>query len=439
MPKWVGRCSSCGAWNSLEEIETTLDNNVVELSSEVKKSKLVCDISHEKSQRISTGIVEFDRVLGGGVVPGSLTLVGGDPGVGKSTLLSNVYVELEKRSLIGPLLYISGEESATQVAARFERLSPKGKNFWILQENELEKIFKDIDRLQPKVIILDSIQTTLTKGSLGSAGSTSQIKEVTYELMNKVKANGISCFVIGHITKDGHIAGPKILEHMVDTVLYFEGEQLSDYRVLRAVKNRFGRAQEVGLFLMTELGLKSVNHPLQCFLARTQSETSGRCLSTLVEGTRVLLIEIEALVLENKYGQGRRVAQGLDATRLSLLLAVMEKHMGIPFGMNDVFLNIVGGIKVSDRGCDLSIVTALWSSMYQKKINDRWMFIGEVGLNAQIRACRQIEYRLREIERTGVEKVFLDKATANKLRDKTSLTLIGLDSLQALKKKLLDC
>lgn len=433
MAKWMGCCPSCGSWNSLEDVEKTAENNLLEFQNEKSLASLVTEISHETNQRIKTGLSEFDRVLGGGIVPGSLTLVGGDPGVGKSTLLTNVLAELEKKSLLGPLLYISGEESKSQVAARFRRLVPKGRKFWIMHENELEKMFREIDTLRPKMIVLDSIQTTSTKSCSGGAGSASQIKEVTYELMNKLKAQNISCFVIGHITKDGQIAGPKLLEHMVDTVLYFEGQRDSDYRVLRAVKNRFGCAQEVGLFEMKESGLESVHNPMEYFLGGAEHECSGRSLSTLIEGTRTLLIEVQALVLENKFGQGRRVAQGLDSTRLSLLLAVMEKHMNIPLSMNDVFINIVGGLKVHDRGSDLSVIAALCSSIYQVKMNPKWMFMGEVGLNGEVRACPQVEKRLREVQRSGVDKVFLDQKTADKLKDKTRLKLIGLSALGDLK------
>lgn len=433
----MGCCPSCGSWNSLQNIAKVEEkDNLLAFEKEKNFSTLISDISHETNQRIKTGLLEFDRVLGGGIVPGSLTLVGGDPGVGKSTLLTHVLAELEKKSLLGPLLYISGEESKAQVAARFRRLVPEGKKFWIMHENELEKVFREIDRLRPKMIVLDSIQTTSTKSCSGSAGSASQIKEVTYELMNKLKAQNISCFVVGHITKDGQIAGPKLLEHMVDTVLYFEGERDSELRVLRAVKNRFGCAREVGLFEMKDSGLESVKNALGCFWVGHDQECSGRSVTTFVEGTRVLLAEVQALVSENKFAQGRRVTQGLDSARLSLLLAVMEKHLNISLGLNDVFVNIVQGLKIQDRGCDLSVIAALLSSVEQIKLSPKWVFMGEIGLNAEVRACHQVEKRLHELERSGIEQVFLDKKSADKLKRQTKLKLIGLQALSDLSAKL---
>lgn len=428
----MGRCSSCGAWNSLENIQALEKMNILEFHETKNRALKIEQVKSETSQRIITGVSEFDRVMGGGIVPGSLTLVGGDPGVGKSTLLTNVLGELSKRSAIGAMLYISGEESASQVAQRVRRLNVENKNVWILHENELENIFQQMDLIAPKIVVLDSIQTTVSKSCTGGAGSASQIKEVTHELMSYVKSKQISCFVIGHVTKDGAIAGPKLLEHMVDTVIYFEGEKMGDYRFLRAVKNRFGQVQEVGLFEMGAKGLVSVTNPQNCFTSGEQMSSCGRCHSSLIEGSRVLFIEVQALTLECKNGMGRRVTQGLDSSRLSLLLAVMEKYMHTPFSLSDIYVNLVGGVKVSDRCTDLAIVAALWSSWKEKNTDPQTLFLGEVGLTGEVRAAVNSEQRIREAQRLGYKKIVTAASVLNNQHNDWEIKIIEIDRVEEL-------
>ncbi len=428
--KWMGKCPECGSWNTFTE-ETSVAAK--DLNRAHKRTafgnetpKLINEIVIEKQFRVVTGMAEFDRVVGGGVVPGSLVLIGGEPGIGKSTLLTSVMGKLSQRYEEHVVLYVSGEESVNQVAERSKRLGVNSENFYIYNETNWQKILDQINKLRPRFLVIDSIQTTSSSEIESAPGSVSQIREVTYELMNHVKANGITCFVIGHITKEGSIAGPKILEHMVDTVIYFEGDQYGHYRLLRAMKNRFGNTNEVGIFEMKERGLDEVKNPSQYFLDDQLDGSFGRSLTCIIEGSRSLFVEIQALVVENKFGNGRRTTQGLDNNRLAMMVAVIEKYFGLPLGFNDIYLNVVGGMKLVTRESDLSIIASLLSSYRSRPIDPSTVFIGEVGLTGEVRSIPQMEVRIKEMAQLNYKRVITSEKTAKELRGKFKIEIIGI-------------
>jgi DNA repair protein RadA/Sms len=428
--KWMGKCPECGSWNSFTE-ETTiaakdLNRAHKRTAQGTEVPKLVNEIVLEKQFRVSTGMGEFDRVVGGGVVPGSLILIGGEPGIGKSTLLTSVMGKLSQINNDSVTLYVSGEESVNQVAERAKRVGVNTNNFYIYNETNWQKILDQINKLKPKFLVVDSIQTTTSSEIDSAPGTVSQIREVTYELMNHVKANGITCFVIGHITKEGSIAGPKILEHMVDTVIYFEGDQFGHYRILRAMKNRFGNTNEVGIFEMRESGLNEVKNPSQYFLDDQLKDSFGRSLTCIIEGSRSLFVEIQALVVDNKFGNGRRTTQGVDNNRLSMMVAVIEKYFGLPLGFNDIYLNVVGGMKLSTRESDLSIIASLLSSYRGKPIDSSTIFVGEVGLTGEVRSIPQMEIRVKEMAQLNYKKVITSEKTARELKGKFDIEIVGL-------------
>jgi DNA repair protein RadA/Sms len=428
--KWMGKCPECGSWNSFTE-ETTvaakdLNRAHKRTAQGTEVPKLVNDIVLEKQFRVSTGMSEFDRVVGGGVVPGSLILIGGEPGIGKSTLLTSVMGKLSQINNDSVTLYVSGEESVNQVAERAKRVGVNTNNFYIYNETNWQKILEQINKLKPKFLVVDSIQTTTSSEIDSAPGTVSQIREVTYELMSHVKANGITCFVIGHITKEGSIAGPKILEHMVDTVIYFEGDQFGHYRILRAMKNRFGNTNEVGIFEMRENGLNEVKNPSQYFLDDQLKDSFGRSLTCIIEGSRSLFVEIQALVVDNKFGNGRRTTQGVDNNRLSMMVAVIEKYFGLPLGFNDIYLNVVGGMKLTTRESDLSIIASLLSSYRGKPIDSSTIFVGEVGLTGEVRSIPQMEIRIKEMAQLNYKRVVTSEKTARELKGKFDIELMGL-------------
>jgi DNA repair protein RadA/Sms len=436
--KWMGKCPECGEWNSFTE-ETTINSK--DLNRAHKRSalsievpRLIKDIDVEKQPRIKTSINEFDRVVGGGVVPGSLILIGGEPGIGKSTLLTKVMGTLSQNFKNETVLYVSGEESVNQVADRAKRLGVHAESFYIYNETNWQKVLEQINKLKPKFLVVDSIQTTTSSEIDSAPGTVSQIREVTYELMNHVKANGITCFVIGHITKEGSIAGPKILEHMVDTVIYFEGDQFGQYRILRAMKNRFGNTNEVGIFEMKEHGLQEVANPSQFFLDDQLEGAFGRTLTCIVEGSRSLFVEIQALVVENKFGNGRRTTQGLDNNRLAMMVAVVEKYFGLPLGFNDIYLNIVGGIKLQNRESDLSIIASLLSSYRMKPIDSNTVFVGEVGLTGEVRSVPMMEMRVKEMAQLNYKRVITSERTARELKGKYNIEVVGIRQARDLEK-----
>lgn len=427
--KWIGKCPECGEWNSFVEGVSTLGRRV-EVSNEqnLKSSSAItldeiemCEIPRKK-----TLIGEFDRVLGGGIVYGSLILIGGEPGIGKSTLLLEVFGKLCNNFPNEKFLYVSGEESSPQIATRAKRLGINFENLYILHQSSLKLIEQQIEKLKPSFLVLDSIQTTYSDEVGTSAGTVSQIREVTYKLMELSKQNGISTFVIGHITKEGSIAGPKILEHMVDTVIYFEGDQLGNYRLLRTIKNRFGNTNEVGLFEMREEGLFEVTNPSQFFLIDHMEGNPGRSLSCIMEGTRSLFVEIQALAVENKYGTGRRTTQGLDTNRVATIIAIIEKYLSLPIGYNDIYVNVAGGLKINSRDVDLSILASLVSSYKNIAIDSKTVFIGELGLGGEVRPVPNLQSRIKEMAQLNYKRVITSEKNANELRGKHNIEIIGI-------------
>lgn len=436
--KWMGKCPECGEWNTFqEEVEIApKDLNRAHKRSALgtETPKLIKEIEITKEHRIKTGMNEFDRVVGGGVVPGSLILIGGEPGIGKSTLLTKIMALLSQANATENVLYVSGEESVSQVADRAKRLEVNTNSFYIYNETNWQKVLEQIHKLKPKFLVIDSIQTTTSSEIDSAPGTASQIREVTYELMNNVKSSGITCFVIGHITKEGSIAGPKILEHMVDTVIYFEGDQFGQYRILRAIKNRFGNTNEVGIFEMKENGLQEVKNPSQFFLDEELEGAFGRSLTCILEGSRSLFVEIQALVVENKFGNGRRTTQGVDNNRLAMMVAVIEKYFGIPLGFNDIYLNVVGGMKLSSRESDLSIIASLISSYHLKPIDPNTVFVGEVGLTGEVRSVPMMEARIKEMAQLNYKRVITSEKTSKELKDKFKIDLVGIRSAKEIEK-----
>jgi DNA repair protein RadA/Sms len=437
-PKWLGKCPDCQQWNSFSEEETFKPSKIAPRSVNGRESrpKTISEIEDQSFQRYVTGLTEFDRVMGGGVTLGSLTLIGGEPGIGKSTLLMEVCGKLVDKYSNEKILYVSGEESESQVAQRSKRLGVHNSNFYIFNETNWQKIHDQIRELRPKFFVLDSIQTTHSSQVDSAAGTLTQIREVTYELMNYAKAHDLTCFIIGHVTKEGQIAGPKILEHMVDTVIYFEGDQLGQYRMLRVMKNRFGNTNEVGIFEMQEKGLLEIKNPSQYFLEQSLPGSFGRSLTCILEGTRSLFVEIQALVVENKFAVGRRTTQGLDSNRVALLVAVIDKYLGIPLSYNDIYVNVVGGMKLTTRENDLSVVASLLSSYYAIPIPNDIIFLGEVGLNGEVRSVPMMDMRLKEIVQMNYRRVITGQRAANDLRDKFKLEIVGITSASELKKLL---
>jgi DNA repair protein RadA/Sms len=399
-PKWLGRCPECGAWNTLVE-ERPAPEAIVAAAVERRYTlaatagpQLYADIDTVVAERISSGIGEFDRVLGGGVVPGSLVLIGGEPGIGKSTLLLQAAAHFAKT--IGTVLYSSGEESEHQIKSRGERLGVERAPLYILAETCLERILEEIARLRPALVIVDSIQTVFSLKFQSPPGSIGQIRESATQLLFAAKGQNIPTFLVGHVTKDGSLAGPKALEHIVDTVLYFEGEKHHSHRVVRAVKNRFGAVSELGVFEMTATGLRAVPNPSQLFLAERAANAPGSAVLCCIEGSRPLLVEVQALVSTSTYGNARRMASGLDQNRLSLLLAVLERRAGVNLAAEDVFVNVAGGMAVDEPAADLAVVAAVASSIRNRQIRSDTAIFGEVGLAGEIRGVSQAALRVRE-------------------------------------------
>ncbi len=410
--KWVGRCPSCGKWNTfIEEVlhkEKELRENGWQEYNEVKRTIRTIalgDIVSNEQERILSEDAELNRVLGGGVVPGSIVLVAGEPGIGKSTLfLQNA---LRMQSL--RTLYISGEESEQQIKMRADRLQLNHKSFYLLTETNTQVIFQEIKKLKPQLVIVDSIQTMYSPIIDSSPGSISQIRESAGEYQRFAKETNTPVFLIGHITKDGTIAGPKILEHMVDTVLQFEGDRHYAYRILRTLKNRFGSTSELGIYEMTGEGMRGVANPSEILITQKEDHLSGIAIAATIEGLRPMLIEVQALVTQSVYGTPQRTVSGFDLRRLQLLLAVLEKRGGFHFGLKDVFLNLAGGLKVEDPSIDLAVLTALLSSFEDAPVSSKLCFAGEVGLSGEIRAVNRIEQRIAEAEKLGFEKIIVSK------------------------------
>ena len=405
--KWLGKCPSCGGWDSFIELsreQIEVVKQVAKLSSEPSKATPITQIEQDNVTRFSTNNEEFDLVLGGGVVPGSLTLIGGSPGVGKSTLLLKIAGNLAKSGK--KVLYVSGEESGGQIKMRANRLGANEDDLFLLSEISLEAINDELLRQDYEVAIIDSIQTIYSDKLTSAPGSVSQVREITFELMRKAKENEIAMFIIGHITKDGSIAGPRVLEHMVDTVLYFEGESSKEIRMLRGFKNRFGSTSEIGIFEMTQNGLESAKDINRRFFDSNKNQ-SGSCLTVAVEGSRALILEVQALVTESTYPNPKRSATGFDTNRLNMLLALLEKKLDLPLNSYDVFINISGGIKVKESSCDLAVVAAIISSFRNRPISKESIFIGEVSLTGEIKDVYSMDTRLKEASSQGINKAII--------------------------------
>lgn len=409
--KWVGQCPSCGQWNTfVEELvqkETSKTNGWKNYHEETRTSKTISlgEVRSSEEKRLVTPDMELNRVLGGGIVPGSIILVAGEPGIGKSTLFLQVGLQLDKASV----LYISGEESEQQIRMRADRLHLQNENFFLLTESSTQVIFQEIKKLRPDLVIVDSIQTLQTPFIDSSPGSVSQIRECAAEFQRFAKETNTPVILIGHITKEGSIAGPKILEHMVDTVLQFEGDRHYAYRILRTLKNRFGSTAELGIYEMTDTGMKAVANPSEILITQKEDQLSGIAIAATIEGMRPLLIEVQALVTQSVYGTPQRTVSGFDLRRLQLLLAVLEKRGGFHFGVKDVFLNIAGGLKVEDPSIDLAVLCALLSSYEDVSLPHQICFAGEVGLSGEIRAVNRIDQRIAEAEKLGFEKIIVSK------------------------------
>jgi len=455
--KWLGKCPDCGEWNTFVEERARVAPKKEGAASRggftLREVKPVAygEIESQDDARVSSGIAEFDRVLGGGVVPGSLILLGGEPGIGKSTMLAEVADKLSGQGLT--VLYVSGEESERQIKMRGERLGLKAENLYLLPETNLESIFGEIERMKPDVVIVDSIQTVFSSGIESAPGSVSQVREVAGQFLLLAKNRTIPVFLIGHVTKEGSIAGPKALEHIVDTVLYFEGERHHNHRIVRATKNRFGAANEVGVFEMTGAGLVAVANPSEMFLQERPKGVAGSVVTACMEGTRPVLVEIQALVSGSKYeaeryakrgksedvaeqlrnmfsGRARRVTQGIDQNRIALLIAMLEKRIGFPKLSDDVFVNIAGGLEVDEPAADLGVVASIASSCKNAPIDPHTAVFGEVGLTGEVRGAMQAQARTREAQTLGFKKIIMPASNTVGLERLLGLRVVGVRSVE---------
>lgn len=430
--KWLGKCPDCGEWNSFVEERARVapkgDGGRARLVYGGAKPIAYDEIESQDDVRVSSGITEFDRVLGGGVVPGSLVLIGGDPGIGKSTLLIQVADKLSTQDR--RVLYVSGEESERQIKMRGERLGIEAKNLYLLPETNLEAILDEVERSTPGAVIVDSIQTVFSPKIESAPGSVSQVREVAGQFLLLAKGRNLPVFLIGHVTKEGAIAGPKALEHIVDTVLYFEGERHHNHRIVRAAKNRFGAANELGVFEMTGAGLVPVANPSEMFLQERPVDAAGSVVTACMEGTRPVLVEVQALVAGSKYGTGRRMAQGLDANRVALLIAMLEKRVGLSLMGDDVFVNVAGGLEVDEPAADLGVVAAIASSFKNRSVDARTAVFGEVGLTGEVRGAMQAQTRAREAQALGFKKLVLPASNAESLQRLLGLRVVGVRTVE---------
>lgn len=425
--KWLGQCPVCHEWNTFVEAEVTKSSQKVEKALMERKPSHLSEIQMEEEKRISTHMEEMDRVLGGGIVRGSLVLVGGDPGIGKSTLLLQTCHRLCADDL--SLLYISGEESLQQIRMRADRIGEFNDHLALLAETNLEIIDGVIRKEKPDIVIIDSIQTMYSDGVDSAPGSVSQVRESTATLMKLAKGLGVTVFVVGHVTKEGTVAGPRVLEHMVDTVLYFEGDRHASYRILRAVKNRFGSTDEIGVFEMQQDGLREVLNPSEYMLEGKPEEASGSVVACSVEGTRPILVEVQALVCRSNFGMPRRTAAGCDYNRVNLLMAVLEKRLGFHLSEYDAYVNIAGGMKMNEPAIDLGIALAVVSSMKDQVISDRVICFGEIGLSGEVRSVQMAEQRVNEAKKLGFERVILPASNLKALKNTKGIDLVGVSNI----------
>lgn len=433
-PKWLGKCPACGAWNTFFEQKIVESKSTATGKSIKEKAspQVLDNVVGRTDTRMDTGIGELNRVLGGGLVNGSLVLLGGEPGIGKSTLILEL---CDKITGTGKVLYVSGEESAEQVKIRADRLGIKNSNIMFLGETDIDVIEETILAMEPKLVIIDSIQTMYSEEITSAAGTVSQVREITARIMRVCKGHRITTIIIGHVTKDGNIAGPRVLEHMVDTVLYLEGERYFSYRILRSVKNRFGSTNEIGMFEMRNEGMVEIKNPSQILISDREDNPPGSILVASVEGTRPLLIELQALTTPTVFGLPRRAANGIDYNRLTMLIAVLEKKTGLPLGSQDVYLNVVSGIKLVEPAVDLGTCLVVASSFKNYALPKDMVAIGEVGLTGEIRAVNMIEKRIKEVEKMGFKTCIIPESNKKLLKDNFKLDIIGVkDVKEALRK-----
>lgn len=425
--KWLGKCPSCNEWNTFYEEKMTKTNETGEKSKKSVLPMPLKEVQGKESSRNSTGFDELDRVLGGGIVKGSLVLLGGEPGIGKSTLILQLCDRIKGE---GQVLYISGEESAQQIKLRADRLQIHNEAIMFLGETDMDIIETAIQTINPKLVIIDSIQTMYSDEITAAAGSVSQVREITARLMKICKQNEITTIIIGHVTKDGNIAGPRVLEHMVDTVLYLEGERYFSYRILRGVKNRFGSTNEIGMFEMQGSGMVEITNPSSILISEREDNPSGSVIVASMEGTRPLLIELQALTTPSVYGMPRRTANGIDYNRLTVLIAVLEKRAGIMLGNQDVYLNVVSGIRINEPAIDLGVILATASSYKNKTIQRDLVAIGEVGLTGEVRSVNLMEKRIREAEKLGFKVCLIPESNKKLLKENYKLDIIGVKTIE---------
>ena len=424
--KWFGRCPACNEWNTCYEEKVNLKSSGKSASKKTATTVKLDDVKKQDIVRTKTGFGELDRVLGGGLVKGSLTLLGGEPGIGKSTLILQICDKIKGE---GQVLYVSGEESAQQIKIRADRLGIKNNDIVFLGETDIDVIEDAILKTNPKLVIIDSIQTMYSDEITSGPGSVSQVREITARIMKMCKQEEITTIIIGHVTKDGNIAGPRVLEHMVDTVLYLEGERYFAYRILRGVKNRFGSTNEIGMFEMNDIGMCEISNPSSVLLSEKNENIAGSIVVASIEGTRPILVELQALTSTSVFGMPRRTANGIDYNRLTLLIAVLEKRTGLPLGNQDVYLNIVGGIKINEPALDLGIILAVSSSFKNIPIPNDVIAIGEVGLTGEVRSVNQIEKRIKEAEKLGFKKCIIPESNKKLLKDTYKLDIICVQNI----------
>jgi DNA repair protein RadA/Sms len=430
--KWLGRCPSCGEWNTFVEEIVSKDKKKSTVTVNLENIKLIHQLNAAEHQRIITEDNELNRVLGGGIVPGSLILFGGEPGIGKSTLMLQTALQNKLK-----VLYVSGEESEQQILLRAKRIPHQNAECYIVNETVIQNLIPIIEQLSPQLVILDSIQTLTTNVLESAPGSVSQVRECTAEIMRIAKTSNIPVFIIGHITKDGLLAGPKVLEHMVDTVLQLEGDRHYLYRILRTTKNRFGSTNEIGIYEMQSNGLRQVSNPSEILINQRDEDVSGVAIATILEGNRPLMIETQALVTTSAYSTAQRSATGFDLRRLSMLLAVLEKKYGLKLYQKDVFVNIAGGLKVEDPATDLALAAAITSSNYDIPISQKVCFSAEIGLTGEIRPVNRIEQRIAEAEKLGFEKMFIAQSNFKSVQEKSfKIQIIGVSKLEVMFQKL---
>ena len=435
--KWLGKCPACNSWNTFYEqkiVETKSNNkNGNNIGKTSNKPQMLNSYQAKETIRTSTGFNELDRVLGGGLVKGSLVLLGGEPGIGKSTLILQICDKVQGE---GKVLYVSGEESAEQIKIRADRLGINNDDILFLGETDIDIVNQAIIDINPKLVIIDSIQTMYSEEITAAAGSVSQVREITSQVMRVCKARAITTIIIGHVTKEGNIAGPRVLEHMVDSVLYLEGERYFTYRILRGVKNRFGSTNEIGMFEMREEGMCEITNPSDILISEREDNPAGSCIVSCMEGTRPVLVELQALTSQTIYGYPKRTANGIDYNRLALLIAVLEKRAGLQLGSQDVYLNVVGGLKINEPSIDLGIVLVTASSFKNVPIPKDMVIMGEVGLTGEIRRINTIEKRLKEAEKLGFKTCIIPESNKRDLKDKFKLDIICVRNINEAMKKI---